>query len=76
MPDWLVSAATVANLGSLLAWGVLLVSSVRRWQREEQAQFARWKAIEEEQARAWSQRRKEVQAACPICGLATPQDDA
>lgn len=76
MPDWLVAVATYTNLAGMLAWGVLLVRDLRRYKRAEHAQFLRWKAIEEEQMRAWRQRRLELLAACPGCGLARAEDDA
>jgi hypothetical protein len=75
MPEWLWYAVLGANLGSLGTCWYTIVWYVRRYQRAAHAQLLRWQRIEEEQARAWRQRRQEVQAACPVCGLARAEED-
>jgi len=75
MADVLWYATLGANLGSIAACWVTVVWGYRRDKRDEQAQFLRWKTIEEEQHRAWMQRMHELQAACPLCGLASAEEE-
>lgn len=70
MPDWLWYAIHGFALGSTVACWATTLWSVRRLRANERAGLRRWKAIEEEQARAYERRIRDVQAACPRCGLA------
>jgi hypothetical protein len=74
MPEWLWYAVLGINLGSTVACWYTIVWYWRRLRADEHACFLRWKAIEEQQTRAWLLRMREGQAACPFCGFASAED--